>query len=140
MTWKHSTMMTHKHSRNKTQPHQLHLLFETTVKKKHKRFQCPPPLEFKFRRALFPPPSTTSVTDQTTPYQPTASRTTVSASNPSEYQCLLFLLLSLSKLLSKLLSPHPTSLETVKKLTLFIFFSYFQCVKFLFCLNCWKLK
>jgi hypothetical protein len=29
MTWKHSTMMTHKHSRNKTQPHQLHLLFET---------------------------------------------------------------------------------------------------------------
>jgi hypothetical protein len=130
MTWEHSTMMTHKHSRNKTQPHQLHLLFKT--KKKHKRFKCPPPSEFKFRRALFQPPSTTSVTDQTTPYQPTASRTTVSASNPSEYQCLLFLLLSLSKLLSKLLSPHPTSLETVKYLTLFIFLLLFS-VKFLFC-------
>jgi len=115
MLWKHSTM-THKHPHNKTQPHHLHLLLLQT--NAHKSFQCPP-LEFKFQHALFPPPLTTFVTVQTTPFQ-LAPSTTVSVLDPLEYQCLLFLLLSHLKLLLKLLLPLLTRLETVKILTLLL--------------------
>lgn len=130
MLWKHSTM-THKHPHNKTQPHHLHLLLLQT--NAHKRYQCPPS-EFKFQHALFPPPLTTFVTVQATPFQPAPSAT-VSALNPLEYQCLLFLLLSPWKLLLKLLLPHLPRLETVKILTLFMVLVIFSVeVIFLYCL------